>query len=176
MKFLKLLCRSGAKLALGDLMKHLVFLAIFFFGISSAQDFDWQALGEKTYATCSGCHQTNGQGLSPIFPPLANHMPTIVAKEGGRDYLIKVLLYGLRGKIAVLGQNYDGEMPMWSSFSDEQIAAVLNHELYSWGNDALLPEGFTPILPAEVAALRDQGLSGADVLALRQALGLDLGE
>jgi mono/diheme cytochrome c family protein len=157
-------------------MKYLLVLAVFVMGLSSAQDFAWQALGEKTYATCSGCHQASGQGLASIFPPLAKHLPSIVAKEEGRDYLISVLLYGLRGKISVLGQNYDGEMPMWSSFSDEQIAAVLNHELHSWGNDALLPEGFMPILPAEVAALRNQGLSGADVLALRQALGLELGE
>ena len=147
-------------------------------GLVFAQDdsFDWQALGEKTYGTCTGCHQSNGQGLPGIFPGLAGHVPNIMAKEDGRSYLIHVLLYGLRGEISVLGQKANGEMPMWSSMSDEQLAAVLNYVLHSWDNDALLPEDFVPIMPAEIAAERDQGLSANDVYALREVLGLSAEE
>jgi hypothetical protein len=50
--------------------------------------------------------------------------------------------------------------------SDEQIAATLNHELTSWGNDAALQD-FSPITPEEVAALREEALSPQQVLELR---------
>jgi mono/diheme cytochrome c family protein/heme/copper-type cytochrome/quinol oxidase subunit 4 len=118
-------------------------------------EFD-RALGERTYAsTCQGCHQPGGVGLPGAFPPLAGHMPSLYNAEGGREYLIDVLLYGLTGQIQVNGQTYNGNMPAWPGLSDEQIAAVLNHELTAWGNDAEL-ESFTPILPDEVAARRGE--------------------
>ena len=141
-------------------------------GLVYAQSFDWQDLGETTYATCSGCHGAEGAGIPGTFPPHAGHLPNIVAQEGGRSYLINTLLYGLSGEISVLGETYNGAMPAWASLSDEQIAAVLNHELHAWGNDALLPEDFSIILPGEVAAARDADLSPEDVLELRNALEL----
>jgi mono/diheme cytochrome c family protein/heme/copper-type cytochrome/quinol oxidase subunit 4 len=119
----------------------------------AAIEFD-RALGERTYtSTCQGCHQAGGAGLPGVFPPLAGNMPSLHNAEGGREYLIDVLLYGLTGQIQVNGQTYNGVMPPWAGLSDEQIAAVLNHELTAWGNDAEL-ESFTPILPDEVAARR----------------------
>lgn len=54
-----------------------------------------QVDGAKLYQQCAGCHQANGQGIPGAFPPLAGHVAEILAKEGGRDYLILVLLYGL---------------------------------------------------------------------------------
>lgn len=143
------------------------------FGSALAQA-DWAAIGEETYtANCAACHQAEGAGIPGAFPPLAGHMPTIVAAEGGREYLLHVMLYGLQGEIQVLGAAYNGVMPPWPQLSDEQIAAVLNHELHAWGNDAMLPEGFTPITPEEVAAQRELGLTPARVLEQRQALNLD---
>ena len=62
-----------------------------------------QADGAKIYAQCAGCHQQNGQGIPGAFPPLAGHVAEILAKEGGREYLILVLLYGLQGQIEVKG-------------------------------------------------------------------------
>lgn len=146
-------------------------LTLFLFA-AQAQDFDWLDLGESTYANCMGCHQATGMGIPPVFPPLAGHLPNIAAKEGGREYLINILLFGLQGEISVLGETYNGAMPSWTSLSDEQIAAVVNYQLHSWGNDAFLPEDFAIILPEEVAALRDAGLSSADVYAARGKLGL----
>lgn len=135
--------------------------------------FAWQELGTQVYTTnCSSCHQANGQGIPSAFPPLAGHLPAVYSADGGRDYLIHVLLYGLQGEISVSGQTYNGVMPAWAQLSDEQIAAVLNHELTSWENEGVL-EPFEPILPADVAAQRDQGLSAAEVYELRQSLGLE---
>ena len=135
--------------------------------------FDWQELGDTIYTSnCSSCHQPNGEGIVGAFPPLAGHMPELLQAEGGREYLINVLLYGLQGEINVEGQTYNGVMTAWASLGDEQIAAVLNHESTSWGNaDAL--SNFEPFQPEEIAAQRGLGLSSADVYELRQTLGLE---
>lgn len=132
-----------------------------------AADFDWQQIGETTYIqNCSACHQANGQGIPGAFPPLAGHIPNLYSAEGGREYLIKVVLYGLQGQIEVNGMTYNGAMNPWGQLSDEQIAAALNHELTSWGNDQML-NNFNPILPDEVAAQRGLGLTGTQVLEAR---------
>lgn len=138
--------------------------------VAQASDFDWAELGETTYSgNCIACHQATGQGIPAAFPPLAGHMPDLYNAEGGREYIISVVLYGLQGEIEVNGSTYNGIMTPWSQLSDEQIAATLNHELTSWDNEASL-EDFTAIMPDEVAALRDQGLSSAEVLELRPEL------
>ena len=134
---------------------------------AQASSFDWQAVGEQTYtANCVSCHQAEGQGIPGAFPPLAGHIPNLYNAEGGRTYIINVVLYGLQGEINVLGQSYNGIMNPWAQLSDEEIAAALNHELNAWGNDALVTD-FTPITPDEVAAERNKGLAPADVLSLR---------
>ena len=96
--------------------------------------------GEEIYnRNCSACHQPTGAGIPGAFPPLAGPLPDIVALEGGRDYLVRVLVYGLQGQIVVAGETYSGVMSPWPQLSDQEIAAVLNHELRSWGNRERLP-------------------------------------
>lgn len=131
------------------------------------------ALGEQVYAAnCASCHQATGAGIPGAFPPLAGHAPELVDVEGGRTYLVDALLYGLQGQINVLGTSYNGVMPAWAFLSDEQIAAVANYSLYTWDNDADLPDGFTPITADEVAAERGKGWSGSDAYDLRTEIGL----
>ena len=139
--------------------------------VEEPDDFDWQALGEGVYAQCAGCHQPDGSGVVGAFPPLAGHAPEIANVEGGRDYLIKVVLFGLQGPIEVAGQTYDTPMPPFLQLSDEQVAAVVNHVLHAWDNDELLDEE-TVIVPGEVAELRDLGLTPGDVHDVRQELEL----
>ena len=127
--------------------------------------------GSQIYAQCAGCHGQQGQGVPGAFPPLAEHMPVLYNADGGREYLVSVMLYGLQGQIEVEGQTYNGVMPAWPQLSDAEIAAVLNHELTSWGNEAMLDD-FEPYAGDDIADRRGQGLSGADVLEERQALGL----
>lgn len=133
----------------------------------------WAELGSSTYGSnCASCHQEDGSGIAGAFPPLAGHLPTVYNVEGGREYIIHVLLYGLQGEIVVDGETYNAVMPPWPQLSNDQIAAVINHELTSWGNEAELTS-FEPIEAREVAVLRNRELEPEDVYEIRQGLGLE---
>ena len=134
----------------------------------------WDAqLGETVFTTnCASCHQATGQGIPGAFPPLAGHAPELVAADGGRAYLVNVLLYGLQGPITVSDTAYNGVMPAWGHLGDDQLAAVANHVLHAWDNDQALPDDFAPIQPDEFAAARGAGRTGQDVHALREQLAL----
>ena len=135
-------------------------------GVATVADVD----GEGIYLTnCSSCHQNDGTGVVGVFPPLVAHTPALYNAEGGREYLIHLLLHGLVGPIEIEGQVYNGVMPAWPQLGDDQIAAVLNYTLTSWGNEALL-EDFEPYTAQDVAPYRGEGLSSEDVYELRQTL------
>ena len=128
------------------------------------------AAGEVDGATiytnnCASCHQANGQGIPGAFPPVAGHSAELIQTQG-RDYLPIVLLYGLQGAIEVEGTTYNGVMPAWSQLSDEELAAVTNHIVTEWDEDAL-PDDFQPYEPSEFAEARGQELSADDVLQRR---------
>jgi len=91
----------------------------------------------------------------------------LLRAEGGRAYLLAVVLYGVQGPMKVLGQEYNNVMPGFSWLSDEELALVLNH-LAAWG----APEGFRPYKPEEVQAARAKPLTPEEVLKLRQGLKL----
>jgi mono/diheme cytochrome c family protein len=143
----------------------------------SAAEFNWRALGQQTYNNnCSGCHQSSGKGIPGGFPPLAGHAPEVLTQQG-HAYFVRLVLFGLAGAIEVDGNSYNGTMPSWSdSLRDDEIAAVINHVLTDWGNDARLPKDFMPILPAEVAAARAENLTPQQVLGLRQKSALQEGK
>jgi len=147
-------------------------LALLLAATAAAQGTIDPGQGETVYNNCLGCHQQNGQGVPAAFPPVAGHVPDLVAAEGGRDYLVKVVLYGLQGEVEIAGQMYNSVMPAWAQLSDEQIADLLNYLLTAWDNVALLPEDAVGFTADEVAAQRDQDLSAADILELRQGLVL----
>lgn len=143
----------------------LSFCLLLIAGAAFAQD------GEAAYnQNCAACHQGNGAGIPSAFPPLAGHVPDLLAVEGGRSYLIHVILYGLSGEIVVEGATYNGAMPMWSQLDDATIAAILNYVAAAWDN--VPPETFEPFTVEEIAEARDQGLSAEDVYAMRQELAL----
>lgn len=88
--------------------------------------------------TCAVCHQTNGQGLPQVFPPLA-----------GSDFLmadkarsIRIVLQGMSGPIMVNSTKYDSVMPPIVQLTDEQVANVLTYVRNSWGNtgEAVSPD------------------------------------
>ena len=132
-----------------------------------------RALGAQAYAAnCAGCHQLTGAGIPGVFPPLAGHGLDLYQADGGRDYLIDVMLYGLQGAIRVGGTNYNGLMPAWAHLGDEQLAAVTNHMVVGF-DGVETPAGFDAFRPADFADGRGQGLTAAQVLERRAALGLD---
>ena len=106
-------------------------------------------IGAKLYRTsCSSCHQANGEGIPGAFPALAG-APAVTAENPTRH--IEIVLFGMQGE-AINGVEYSAVMPAWSDqLSDEEAAAIINHERSSWGNDA-------PAVTAEdVKEVREQG-------------------
>jgi len=125
--------------------------------------------GAAVYQRCSVCHQPTGSGISGVFPPLAGHAAKQVNAD--RAYPIRVLLFGLGGEIEVEGKKYNGAMPAFGDqLKDEEIAAVLNYVLSSWGNEKLLPKGHKEYTSAEVKGLRGKKLTAKQVHDARMKL------
>lgn len=92
------------------------------------------SIGATLYRTsCSSCHQGNGEGVPGAFPPLAGD-PVVTADDPTRH--IEIILFGMEG-VPIDGVEYSAAMPPFSrQLSDEEVAAIVNHERTSWGNDA----------------------------------------
>ncbi len=87
--------------------------------------------GKVTFAqTCIACHQSEGQGIPQVFPPLAksDYLNADV------DRAIDIVLHGLTGEITVNGNKYNSVMTK-QNLSDEEIANVLTFVYNSWGNN-----------------------------------------
>lgn len=91
--------------------------------------------GAQLYTkNCASCHGAEGQGTPPTYPPLKGAKWTN-QEDMQRDH-IGIVLNGLQGEIEVLGETYNGVMqPFGQKLNDAQVAAVVNHERTSWGND-----------------------------------------
>jgi nitrite reductase (NO-forming) len=101
--------------------------------------------GQKSFAgTCSVCHQTTGQGLEGVFPPLAKS--DFLMSDLKRA--IGIVLNGLNGPVTVNGKNFNSVMPPMSQLNDDEIANILTYVRNSWGNE----DG--AVTAAEVAELR----------------------
>lgn len=111
-------------------------------------------------ANCASCHQSNGQGITGAFPPLAGHVPGLYNAD--RDYLPNLLLYGLQGQINVAGVGYNGVMPAWAQLSDEDLAAVLNYITTAWGNESDV-QNFQAYQPEDVASKRSNSYSAIQI-------------
>lgn len=95
-----------------------------------------KAQGEKVYAAnCVACHQANGKGMPPAFPPLAGSKVVLAAA----DQQIGVLLNGRAGTA----------MQPFARLSDTELAAVTTYTKNAFGNatGAL-------VQPAEIRAAR----------------------
>lgn len=112
-------------------------------GSKNVAGFDYSSLGAQVYSTnCSSCHGESGTGTPGVFPPLAGD-PIVNGKDA--DAHARIVLHGLSGK-AIGGTKYAAQMPAFGSqLTDAQIAAVVDHERTSWGNQA------PTITPAQVA-------------------------
>jgi mono/diheme cytochrome c family protein len=91
--------------------------------------------GSEAYATCTACHMADGVGIPGAFPPIRDRVAKIAALDGGRDYLIAVVTYGLMGAIEVEGAQYFGIMAGNSGTHDAaDVAAVLNYVVFELGD------------------------------------------
>jgi nitrite reductase (NO-forming) len=107
---------------------------------------DQLVAGKTLFAgTCASCHQPNGQGLAPAFPPLAG---SDYLAHNHKDKVIRTVLTGLSGPVRVNGKDFNSVMPPWSHLSDDDLANVLTFVLNSWGNDRGV------VSPGDVARVR----------------------
>ena len=127
--------------------------------------------GAVVYQRCSSCHTPTGSGIGTVFPPLAGHAARLVKAD--RAFPVQVILFGLEGEIEVEGKTFKGMMPgLGSQLKDDEIAAVLNYVLSSWGNDKMLSKGHKEYTSAEVKALRGKNLTSKQVHEARKKLKL----
>lgn len=85
--------------------------------------------GAQLYqSTCMACHQSNGEGIPGAFPSLVGSK---IVNDKDPEIFIRVILQGYDAR-----PEY-GQMPGFADMlSDEEVAAVANHERTSWGNNA----------------------------------------
>ncbi len=116
------------------------------------------ATGREVYSRdghCSTCHQTKGEGVNGIYPPLAKSEWV----TGDPERLVKIILHGLMGEITVNGKTYAADLtPPMPGFggmlSDEEIAGVATYVRQSFGHNASV---ITPATVGEIrAATSDQ--------------------
>lgn len=92
---------------------------------------------------CANCHQTKGEGLAALYPPLANS-----------DYLrnkndvICLIRYGQQGPIVVNGKSYNRPMPAQPQLSDLEVAELVTYIYNQWGQEKTVTDvtAVTPVL------------------------------
>ncbi|HEX4857410.1 MAG TPA: cytochrome c oxidase subunit II [Usitatibacteraceae bacterium] len=95
-----------------------------------------KAMGEKVYAgNCVACHQANGKGTPPAFPPLAGSKVVLASA----DKQIGVLLNGRPGTA----------MQPFAQLSNTDLAAVITYTKNAFGNAT-----GTVVQPADIKAAR----------------------
>lgn len=100
--------------------------------VLAAPPADQMSRGEQIFvAKCALCHQINGVGVPPVYPPLAESDWIKV----NRSRTIRVLCEGLEGEITVKGLRYANVMPA-QVLDDHEVADVLTYVSNSWGNTA----------------------------------------
>lgn len=119
---------------------------------------------------CSMCHQLAAAGVPGEFPRLAGRAGKIAATGAGRNYLERVVLFGMIGEVTVDGTAIvGGVMPSFASLSDQDLAAALDYIVALDDSGKLQWQG--PVFkPADLAKARaDKALSAAQVHQLRAA-------
>ena len=100
--------------------------------------------GARLYANnCQSCHQANGEGLSGAFPPLKGSK---IVLDDNPELFVDIIMNGYNarpdfGEMPAVGKN--------NNLKPEEIAAIMNHERTSWGNNA------KKVTPEEVSKLID---------------------
>ena len=126
-------------------------------GQTLEERFDWFAEANATWEDrCSGCHET------------LDYIPALFAAEGGREYLVDLMLFGAQGEARIYGETQSlRHRPFAGNYSDEQIAGLLNLTLVAWGNEEALPDGAVLYEPEEIAAARPKEIPQDEVLLTR---------
>lgn len=119
---------------------------------------------------CAMCHQLKAAGLPGQFPRLAGRVGKIAATPAGKNYLERVVLFGMIGGITVDDTPIaGGVMPSFTSLSDQDLADALDYIVSL--DDSGKPHSQGAVFkPADIAAARaGKQLSPAEVHGLRAA-------
>ena len=120
------------------------------------------AEGRVVYeANCLACHQSDGEGISGVFPPLVDNENVM-----DTDYLVEVITMGREGELTVNGVAYDGVMPAFSALSEDQVSVLVAYVQEGLG----APIAVAPSQPA--ASPSSSGLPFATVLAAIAGFGV----
>lgn len=88
--------------------------------------------GKSVYANnCAACHQLNGRGIRPIFPPLQH---SAIVRGPVKINIRRVL----NGKPGTPMQAFKDQL------SDAEIAAVITYERHTWGKKSPAQALVTP--------------------------------
>lgn len=100
--------------------------------------------GKALYtANCQSCHQPTGEGLKGAFPPLKG---SPVVNGTDLELYVDIIMNGYDaraeyGVMAAVGTNM--------SFTENDVAAIINYERTSWGNTG------KTVTPAEIKKIMD---------------------
>lgn len=89
--------------------------------------------GKQVYMQyCATCHMATGMGMQGVYPPLAG-----AEFLADKEKTIHAVVNGLQGEIVVKGETYNSVMPpVPGSFSDADIAEVLNYVVRTFGDSS----------------------------------------
>jgi mono/diheme cytochrome c family protein len=91
-------------------------------------------LGGKIYAQqCVSCHQVNGEGRAPAWPPLRDNISVVATSPVNT---IRMVLSGGFAPATAGNPQPHGMPPFGQSLNDQDIAAVVSYVRNSWGNRA----------------------------------------
>ncbi|MEO8795362.1 MAG: cbb3-type cytochrome c oxidase subunit II [Daejeonella sp.] len=82
---------------------------------------------------CQSCHQANGEGLKGAFPPLKGSK--IVLDDDNPELMVDIIMNGYSGRVKE-GYPVMPGIGTTNHLKPEEIAAIMNHEKTSWGNNA----------------------------------------
>jgi len=120
---------------------------------AAANATDGVAAGQAIFGRdCFACHGDKGQGIAGIAPALAGQLTSVLQQDLGRDYVTRVLIFGLSGRIVSQGQTFTGAMPTHAALSDADLADVANYVAQSL--NALTEPIFKPTHFAQARALK----------------------
>ncbi len=141
--------------------------------IDEATDIIIPEYSASDFAVCAACHLDDGSGIPGAFPPLRSRSAKMAALDGGREYLIMVVSFGLMGTIQAEGQSYFGVMPGHAgSMQAGAIAAALNYLVFGLNDDAKVGNTVKSFSAREVSAVQANTAGGNPMTAGRLRNGL----
>lgn len=100
--------------------------------------------GKSLYTNnCMACHQANGEGLKGAFPSLKGS-PIVLGDD--LELFVNIIMFGYDARPEYATMNAVGTD---KNLTAEEVAAIINHEKTSWGNNA------KTVTPEEVKKIMD---------------------